>query len=346
MKKILLSVVGIFTLGINVKAQTWTFSSEPTMNASTILYLVDTASVNYASAVGSGQTWDYSMLGAYQENSRIVAVEDAINYAETFPIASHVQLIPGFMNTAYTYEETTNHKMSHGYQFEFPDFGVVTFVFEDLQKMLEFPSSFGAAFTDDMAGTLTIFEEDNYAEGTTWVTVDGSGTLVLSNGVTHNDVLRIHSLDTLYADITLTILPIPTSVTIVREQFDYVKASASAFPLFTHATLKILNPIIGEVKVAVVLSSENPEVFASVSQDDLNPISLYPNPSNGIFKLDLANSGETSTVTVINVAGSVVYENTSSEEFLNVDLSNQLPGIYFVQVVRAGSVFVNKVILR
>lgn len=344
MKKYLLSLLGISTLGLGASAQSWTSANEPTMDASTILYLVDTTSANYASLIGASQTWDYSAVGGYVDNSRIVSVSDAVDFADDFPDATHMLLIPGFMNTAYTYEGFAGQKMAHGYQFEIPDLGPVTFVFNDLQQMLEFPMSLGTMFTDDMQGTFTIFDEDNEAEGTTWVTADGTGTLVLANDVSHTGVLRIHTVDTLYADVVLSAIPITTSVTIVRETFDYVKPGSSSFPLFSHATLKILSPIIGEIKISFVLSSENPIEFASIDNLDLSEVHVYPNPSNGLFTVGLGT--QEASVTVIDVTGRVVFESSNSLNDVHVDLRKEMAGVYFVNIVRNGITTVEKVIIK
>lgn len=344
MKKYLFSIFGLTTMSFGLFGQTWNFSNEPSIDATTTMYLVDTTAANLGNISGSGQTWDFSALGGYEDNTRILSVIDPTGDV-SFPNASHMLMIPGFVNTAYTYEEGTNDKLAHGYQFELPDLGVVTFVFSDLQKMLQFPTTLGTTFTDNMSGTLTIFDEDNQAEGQTWVTADGTGTLILANGVQHTNVLRIQTLDTLYADITLTILPVPTSVTIVRETFDYVKDGTSDFSLFTHASLKILNPIIGEIKITVVLSSENPTVFANIDNNTIAAVQVYPNPSNGVFTVS-NNDAIEAAVSVVDVTGRVVFVAAPSNENIQVDLSQELPGIYFVNVVRAGITTVEKVIIK
>lgn len=343
MKKYLFSIFGLTTMSFGLFGQTWDFSNEPSIEATTTMFLVDTTAANLGNVSGSGQTWDFSGLSGYVDNTRILSVIDPTGNL-SFPNASHMLMIPGFVNTAYTYEEGTNDKLAHGYQFELPDLGEVTFVFSDLQKMLQFPTDLGTTFTDNMSGTLTIFDEDNQAEGQTWVTADGTGTLLLANGISHTNVLRIHTLDTLYADITLSILPIPTSVTIVRETFDYVKAGSSDFSLFTHATLKILNPIIGEIKVVVVLSSENPTTFVNIENVDFDAVLVYPNPSNGLFTINLG--ADEASVSVIDLAGRVVFESLNAVNDLNVDLSKEMAGVYYVNIIRNGITTVEKVIIK
>lgn len=344
MKKKLFTLLGISAFSFGAFAQTWQFANEPTIDATRTMYLVDTTSVNLASQTGANQTWNFSLLAGYEENMRVLSVTDAEDFP-SFPDATHMLLIPGFMNTAFVYADGSNDKLAHGYQFELPDLGEVTFVFTDFQKMMEFPTSLGTTFTDNMSGTFTIFDEDNDAEGQTWVTADATGTLVLANDVTHTDVLRIHTIDTLYAEVVLSILPIPTSVTIVRETFDYVKSSTSSFPLFTHATMKILNPLIGQVKVAVVLSAENPSTFVNIGNAAANEALVFPNPSGGVFTVKTGNV-DASSVSVVDVTGRVVFATTNASNQIQVDLSQELPGIYFVNIVRGGITTVEKVIIK
>jgi len=344
MNKRLLTLTGMLALSGAAFSQSWNFANEPDIDASATMYLVDTTSANLVNQTGANQTWNFSMLGGYEDNTRTVSVVQ-LEEDVTFPNATHMLMIPGFMNTAYVYEEGTNDKLAHGYQFELPDLGEVIFQFSDFQKMLQFPMALNTSFTDIMSGTFTIFDEPNDAEGQTWVSADGTGTLILANDVLHTEVLRIHTVDTMYAEVILSILPIPTSVTIVRETFDYVKPSVSNFPLFTHATLKVLNPIIGEIKVSVVLSTENPTEFVNINNTELSDVRIYPNPSNGHFTV-LTGNVDASTITVLDLTGRIVYEANTAGNQVQIDLTQELPGIYFVNIVRNGITTVEKVIIK
>jgi len=333
----------IFTLGalicftLQATSQTWNFSNEPQEDTNSTLYLVDTTSTNYSSLTGANQTWDYSMLGGYLDNTRNLSVTNADLYMDIFPNAAHVLSIPGFMNTAYVYE-TNNDKFAHGFEFELPDLGIVQFILEDFQKQLQFPMTLGDAFEDNFTGTLVLLDEPNAAEGSTWVSADATGTLLLANDVSHTNVLRIHSLDTIYADIVLSGLPIPTSATIIREQFDYLKPGTSNFPLFTHATLTVLNPLIGQIKIGVVLSSENPTFFVNTPDYLIAATQVYPNPSLGIFSIQLPNVNEQAHVVVTDLAGSVVFENPQFDNNQHIDLNTNPAGVYFVNIRQKGSI--------
>lgn len=61
-----------------------------------------------------------------------------------------------------------------------------------------------------------------------------------------------------------------------------------------------------------------------------NAINLYPNPSNGSFNIQSQN--ELGTIKIYNELGAIIYEATKKENALQIDLSQQGSGIYFVRV--------------
>jgi hypothetical protein len=168
----------------------------------------------------------------------------------------------------------------------------------------------------------------------------------LANGVSHSDVLRIHTQDTIYAEILLSGIPIPTSATIIRQQYDYVKPGVSNFPLFIHATLTVLNPLIGQFKIGVVLSSENPTAFANTPENGLADLKVFPNPSTGLIQLQLPNANESAQVTITNLAGSVFYENMDYNNNESIDLNNQPAGVYLVTIQQKDKTSVSKIVKK
>ncbi|MES2701669.1 MAG: T9SS type A sorting domain-containing protein [Bacteroidota bacterium] len=74
-----------------------------------------------------------------------------------------------------------------------------------------------------------------------------------------------------------------------------------------------------------------------------NGVCIYPNPSNGKFILRYASKDE-ACVTIIDVRGQRIYGTTLRNGSNDIDVSGHAAGIYFVQVVSAGSVQVHKYI--
>ena len=75
-------------------------------------------------------------------------------------------------------------------------------------------------------------------------------------------------------------------------------------------------------------------------------INIFPNPSNGDFRIELGNLNSNNVnVKITNVAGQVVYDaqNVSAiENAVNVHLENVADGIYFVKVTDGVNVFVSQ----
>jgi len=75
-----------------------------------------------------------------------------------------------------------------------------------------------------------------------------------------------------------------------------------------------------------------------------NQISLYPNPSNGMFTLGSMNKDEKS-IFVYDINGKVVFEKHHTiEQSINVDITNESKGIYFVKVITSEGITLKKMI--
>ena len=73
---------------------------------------------------------------------------------------------------------------------------------------------------------------------------------------------------------------------------------------------------------------------------------IYPNPSDGIFNIDLAEfRGRRGIVNVFNSLGQIIYQNslTNNEESYVLDLQKQSVGLYFIHLEIEGKSYVTKV---
>lgn len=77
----------------------------------------------------------------------------------------------------------------------------------------------------------------------------------------------------------------------------------------------------------------------------LSSISVFPNPSNGVFSIENSLTNDNINYTVTNILGSIVADGkfTSSK---NIDLSNQSKGIYFITFENKGNKITKKIILE
>ncbi len=60
-------------------------------------------------------------------------------------------------------------------------------------------------------------------------------------------------------------------------------------------------------------------------------ISIYPNPSHGVFAIDLGQSAGWK-VEIYNLTGKLVYSRTTSERQISVDRSDMIPGLYMIRL--------------
>lgn len=101
----------------------------------------------------------------------------------------------------------------------------------------------------------------------------------------------------------------------------------------------------------LVLTS-NKETFVSKYRCDNNvgihelgngeTISIYPNPSNGIFTLNLQSAkGE---IYIYNLLGEVIYKSKMNSSVSRIDLSEHANGIYFVRVISGSEIYSGKLL--
>ncbi|MCX6310069.1 MAG: T9SS type A sorting domain-containing protein [Bacteroidetes bacterium] len=99
----------------------------------------------------------------------------------------------------------------------------------------------------------------------------------------------------------------------------------------------------------VMVSKTEPAKAATVvvKKDNSNEVGLYPNPSEGVFKVN-SDSTEVMSLTVYNMLGSTVEQHIATPEQPvpeKIDLTDQQPGMYFVEMAMVGGDKVTKRII-
>lgn len=89
-------------------------------------------------------------------------------------------------------------------------------------------------------------------------------------------------------------------------------------------------------------------VKVGINDQKLHAFNIFPNPTTGIINLEI--SGEKNNVveiSVCNMIGAEVFRRkTRNQERLQIDISNQVSGIYTLKVIGGDQQFINKIILR
>ena len=86
------------------------------------------------------------------------------------------------------------------------------------------------------------------------------------------------------------------------------------------------------------------ELITAINNPTENNIHIYPNPGNGIFKLQGAQN---STIVINDIQGHKVFVKSDIENECQIDLSDYESGLYFVKIIQKdGSISMKKIILK
>jgi len=83
----------------------------------------------------------------------------------------------------------------------------------------------------------------------------------------------------------------------------------------------------------------------SVGANLLNGLSIYPNPSSGIFNIALNNIDENINFVVLNAQGQEVYRGNLLES-QELDLSAEPKGVYFIKFMNNGILGIEKLVIK
>ncbi|MBN2683462.1 MAG: T9SS type A sorting domain-containing protein [Bacteroidales bacterium] len=199
---------------------------------------------------------------------------------------------------------------------------------------------------DEKSETFSVFADaetivlalttDDYAEETSWeITDDVSGTVLYSGGGYSNWSSQTYNYDFCFGEgcYTLTIYDSygdgmdgyvnDGSFTISNTTISEVYGTGGGN--FGYETS--VNFCVGEV---------------SVEENHSNLVRVFPNPSTGLV---FVNSPKNSVIEVINILGETVFSINSNNETTEIDLSNQTPGIYNIQISTGLSKITEKIVI-
>ena len=88
--------------------------------------------------------------------------------------------------------------------------------------------------------------------------------------------------------------------------------------------------------------------YVSLEEDELNnSISIYPNPNNGEFKINIDNASiNLAEVQVFDIYGRLIFSNSISEKQSSIDLTKYSSGVYTVKISANNLSTTKKVIIN
>ncbi len=127
-------------------------------------------------------------------------------------------------------------------------------------------------------------------------------------------------------------------------QITYNTSSLTTSSLSTRQDDVLTDAIKAKIKSLFIKSSGDLGFNAPEKQ---NGMKLYPNPSNGEFRVQL-NQPSTGSLQVFNIAGQRLFtDRFNTQQQVNVNLSHKAPGVYFVKLkTKENRVYTKKIIIK
>lgn len=336
----------------SIFSQSFTQLNEPQIGENLTLYVCDETFSNHDSDNGDGVTWDFSSITAdASQTTKALSVESNSNIS--YATSSMSTSIPSFLDTYWSSD--VNGKTSQGFVYYTNDNSIGDFeiVFDsDEEKVINYPSTLGASLTDNFTGTFTNAQYasgGSSCSGTITSEIDARGTLILPGNNTYTNVLRHKVTETTTTSITVFFNTQP--VTVNRVQYDYYDLSISTLALFSHIDISYNTTGVFTIddQITLVLSSVAPGTPVSTAslneQKQLSLIKAFPNPVKNSFELkgDIVGSSE---LHIIDPNGREImsYQDVNTGEVINV--SDLLPGVYYVRVLNKGNSSIIKIIIE
>jgi hypothetical protein len=186
------------------------------------------------------------------------------------------------------------------------------------------------------SGTYTLtLVPDNYGAETTWEVTDGAGAVIASGGPYTNGNTT---------PVTVNV-NIGTNDCFTLTMFDsYGDGMCCAYGNGSYTLRDAASNIVA---TGGQFGSSEKKAWSTDASSAINNvlaegINVYPNPSRGVFNVEIPNVG-TAEITIVTLAGQRVFSTTSDQPVVKVDLSDLAAGMYMVRVKTDSGLAVKKI---
>lgn len=271
---------------------------------------------------GNNVTWDFSNLAI---NSTVGVVSSdfiAAGSATVTPPAGAT--LAEDQNGSYTFFKSTT--SPDKYELVSVKFGTFALTFTNTALVAQWPVSYGYNVTDNAAGSVQFSISANFT-GSTNTTADGTGTLMMPQGNTFTNVLRLKSVQTL----TMTVFSFPVGN--VKQTIYQYYAPGDKFPILTvNQTATTFSSQTTNVTTA---NGNSNHLAIGIKENQLNKVdfNVLPNPANTSVSIELEKNKVANSLTLINAVGQEVKRIANSNTLHVSEVAN---GIYYLEVSSEG----------
>jgi myo-inositol-hexaphosphate 3-phosphohydrolase len=93
-----------------------------------------------------------------------------------------------------------------------------------------------------------------------------------------------------------------------------------------------LNPLIGQVALNLVLSSENPTAVIGMQETLLDEVQIFPNPTHNLLSVSVPKNLNDAVIKVYDLSGKELIQMYSDEAIQVFDVSKLNSGVYFLKI--------------
>lgn len=352
MKKQLFLIASILIWHFYLPAQSIFSSNTFDVRAGdTVIAISFTDSVTTPGPAGTNQTWDFSFLQEAGRDTSVIEMAANVPQSGFFPNADFAggNIVPAGSSSSPGASASANFFFSEGMNGELLYWGASTEInangniivqnapYSDPEVIFSYPMMFQDSVSDDFVGA---FDAGGgivvNRTGSNYRIYDGYGTLIMPNGQTFTDVIRIRLVQTYSDSSSNPVFPINNQY---QSENVYYIGQGKKLPYLQYNSLTTTvapnPPITTHFLVAY------PNSGAVGIKDDLlsaDAMRLSPNPNRGLSKLQLNSlGGERLHVEIMDLQGKVVktaFEGSASPSISNISLdsSDLVDGFYLVRV--------------
>jgi hypothetical protein len=107
-----------------------------------------------------------------------------------------------------------------------------------------------------------------------------------------------------------------------------------------------LNSVVTLMWGYCIGSDVNCDIITSVKKiANNNFLSIYPNPNNGVFNIEIKDIGKT-TIEIYNISGQLILQKSLNQNISKISLSNYPKGMYFIKVKMNNETMIQKIVYK
>ncbi|MBL7934258.1 MAG: T9SS type A sorting domain-containing protein [Bacteroidia bacterium] len=321
MKKTLLSILTLISIGANAQTLTFTNHAPAWGNIPYQTTQCDSTGV-VAGATGADAVWSFTPTNTH--SLKTYNTSNSLPTNTLYP-ASNVAVASSTADIAYYNSSATNLKY-YGGNIVIAGFNI-SLVFNNPSLYAIYPMSLGTSTTSTPSGTISINGAINGTfTGNASVNATGTGTLVLPLK-TFNDVIQLTTSQTLNATLSLG-TGVVTTVT-----YDYYSISSSKAPIYSIQTSTIQSTL-GGTSTQTIVTVQNNYQLVSVNENEKSDIALsvFPNPTTNLINFNTANL-TAHKIIATDITGKIISTELFDAGKAKMNTYNLSSGIYLYRVI-------------